>query len=112
MQGNTRFTDLASKLLSLLDAGKKLDMDNTHSHVRDKTVFSWLQEKFRERIDLSKYSNADLVYMQDQFCTWSHVIDERRKMEVEHNGLCLLIAYCLEAIEGDPNTIQMQEPGS
>jgi hypothetical protein len=106
----TRFTVLASQLLSLLDAGKKLDMDSTHSHIRDKTIFSWLEEKFPERIDLSTYKDADLTDMQSLFHTWSLVIDERRKMEVAHNGLCLLIAYCLEAIEGDPNTIQNQGP--
>jgi hypothetical protein len=107
-----KFTSLASQLLSLLDAGKKLDMDHTHNHIRDKTLFNWLQEKFPERFDLSSYTKSDLVYIQEQFDTWSHVIDERRKMEIKNNGLCLLIAYCLEAIEGDPNTIQMQEPGS
>jgi hypothetical protein len=111
MHADRRFTSLASQLLSLLDAGKKLDMDNTHTHIRNNTIFSWIQEKFPEKINLSEYSVSDLSYMEGQFSTWSHVIDERRKMEVEHNGLCLLIAYCIEAIAGDPNTIQTQEQG-
>jgi hypothetical protein len=109
MAGKSIFTALASQLLSLLDTGKKIDLDNTHVHIRDKTLFSWLQEKFPDRIDLSLYKGEDLTYMLEQFNTWSYVIDERRKMEVKHNGICLLIAYCLEAIEDDPNTIQTQE---
>lgn len=110
MQRNTRFSFLAKQLVSLVDAGKKLDMDHTHAHIRDNTLFDWLAEKYPDRINLSDIAGNDLEYMGEQFKSWSHVVDERRKMEVEYNGLCLLIAYCLEAIEGDPNTIQTQEP--
>jgi hypothetical protein len=112
MSFRNRFSSLAAQLVSLLDAGKKLDMDETHQHIRNKTIFPWLQEKFPDRIDLSSHEPEDITLMEHQFNTWSHIIDERRAMEVKHNGLCLLIAYCLEAIEANPNTMRMQEPGT
>lgn len=101
-----RFSSLAKQLVSLLDAGKKLDIDETHQHIRNGTLFSWLEEKFPDRVDMSQHHESDLLFMQQQFALWSKVVDERRKLEIKHNGICLLIAYCIEAVEADPDVIQ------
>lgn len=106
-----RYTSLAAQLLSLVDAGKKISLNDTHYHIRDKSIFTWLQEKFPGRIDLSAHEPSDLTYMADQFNSWSMIIDEHRKMEISHNGLCLLIAYCIEGVEANPNTVQTQPSG-
>lgn len=44
--------------------------------------------------------------MHAQYANWSKVVDERRRLEIKHNGICLLIAYCIEAVEADPDVIQ------
>ena len=101
-----RFSSFAKQLVSLLDAGKKLDIDETHQHIRDNTLFTWLETKFPDRIDLSQHDDSDLALMHAQFANWSKVVDERRRLEIKHNGICLLIAYCIEAVEADPDVIQ------
>lgn len=104
-----RFLSLASQLLSLVDSGKKLDIIGTHKHIREKTLFSWLTEQFGGRIDLSSYTKAEQAEMIEFFVSLSQVVDERRKMGIESNGLCLLLAYCIEAMEENPETIQSKD---
>ena len=100
------FLSLASQLLPLIDSGQKLDINETHKHIKGNTLFTWLQEHFEGRIDIGQYPQQDLNAIEKFFNTLSQVVDERRKMGIEKNGLCLLLAYCLEAIDENPETIQ------
>jgi hypothetical protein len=104
-----RFLSLAGQLLSLIDNGKKLDISATHKQIREKTIFGTLTEQFGSRIDVSSFTKKEQAEMMEFFGTLSQVVDERRKMGVEHNGLCLLLAYCIEAMEENPETIQSKD---
>jgi hypothetical protein len=104
-----KFISLASQLLSLIDDGRKLDIEDTHTHIRNKEIFTWLQQKFEGSIDLSLHKTSELSEMIDFFSSLSQVVDERRTMGIGKNGLCLLVAYCLEGIGGNPETIQSRE---
>lgn len=91
------YTFLGFHFNSLVDNGKSLDLRETHQQIRDRNLFNWLSEKFGDEIDLSLYSEDDLNEILDFFGSISEVTDERRKMGITKNGLCLLVAYCLEA---------------
>jgi hypothetical protein len=47
-------------------------------------------------MDISDYSETQLSEVSERFAHLSQVVDERRKLRIKHNGLCLLIAYCLK----------------
>lgn len=99
MKPKTRYTFLGFCLVSLLDSGRKLGRDETIKHIEDGSLYSWLRDEFGGDIDLSLYSPEDEQVMLDVFRDLANAVDARRKFGVEHNGIALLAAYCLEAIQ-------------
>jgi hypothetical protein len=99
-----RFTYLGFELNALLDDGDLLSIDETKRHVDDGTVFDWLDaelERYRE-LDGTPVDPELRDAILKIFRPLNRV-DARRRFGVEHNGLALLLAYCLEGI-------QQQEP--
>lgn len=93
------FTFLGFYLNSLLDQGKTLDLNETHEKIREEKIFSFLEEKYEKEIDLSVYKKDDLKKMTLFFKGLSEYTDEEKKMGVQSNGICLLLAYCFEGAQ-------------
>jgi hypothetical protein len=99
MKHQTKFTFLGLLLNSLVDNGKYLDLKETHEHLRNKTIFEWLKDQFDDSLDLSLYKSEELREIASFFEDLSVAVNETKKMGITNNGLCLLIAYCFEAIQ-------------
>ena len=101
-----RFTYLAFELNALLDHGCLLSIETTRGHVDDGTVFDWLDSQLESQDDvegtpLDPHVRAEML---EVFRPLNDV-DSLRHFGVEHNGIALLLAYCVEGI-------QQQEPFS
>jgi hypothetical protein len=100
----TKWTFLMFQLNSLLDRGRNLDKEETTRHIQDGSLFGWLAEEFpfsEAGLDLSPY-RPGVVYPADDMIEVLQRIDSAvgsRKLGVTHNGLAMLIAYALQAIQ-------------
>ena len=99
MKEVTRFTFLGFYLNGLLDRGEALSIDETRKHISDGSLFTWLKKNFGGGVDLSLYLPDDEAAVVELFESLANAVDARRKFMVEHNGLALLVAYCLEGIQ-------------
>jgi len=102
MKHPVKFTFLGFYLNSLVDRGKFVELEEIHKHIRNKTLFSWLGEKYSDYLDLSLYSIDELNEIVGFFDGLSTAVDEERKMGISKNGLCLLVAYCFEGLQRKP----------
>lgn len=93
------YTFLGFYFNSLVDSGEVLDLQTTHDKIRSKSLFKWLMTKYADRLDISLFSTEQLDKIEIFFESLSLATDERKKMGIEKNGLCLLVAYCLEAAQ-------------
>lgn len=99
MKHPLRFTFLGFHLNSLIDSGKFLDLDLTHQKIQQKQIFPWLHEKFGDQIDVSLYTQQELSEIEEFFNGLSLNVDEKRKMGITKNGLCMLVAYCFDGAQ-------------
>jgi hypothetical protein len=94
-------TYLIFGLNGLVDHGFDVTIAEVHDHIEGGNLFAWLRRKFAGHIDLSIHdltSEQEIVLgLQDILCGYRG--QERRKFGVEHNGLCLLIAWTAELIQ-------------
>ena len=95
------YTFLGFYFNSLVDDGETLNLEETHQKIRSKTLFNWLQVKYPDRLDISIFSPDGLNNIESFFESLSIATNEKRKMGIQKNGLCLLVAYCLEAAQRD-----------
>lgn len=93
------YTFLGFYFNALVDEGESLDLQETHEKIRSKSLFKWLKEKYADSLDISLFSETELNQIEAFFDSLSVSVNERKKMGVENNGLCLLVAYCLEAAQ-------------
>lgn len=93
------YTFLGFHFNSLIDAGEVLDLRETHQKIRSVSLFPWLKTKFGDSLDLSLFTDEDIRQIESFFESLSIATDEKRKMGIENNGLCLLVAYCFEAAQ-------------
>ena len=100
------FTYLGFIFNALLDEGKFLNLSETHKKIEEKQLFEWLTERFDENIDIGLFSKEELNEIEDFFLSLSICVDENKKMGVFNNGLCLLVAYCFEALQNKPDNIK------
>ncbi len=106
MRHPVKFTFLGFHFNSLVDSGEFLDLKETHKKIEERKLFAWLNEKFGNRIDVSLFSEKELSELEEFFGGLSWNVDEERKMGVNKNGLCLLVAYCFEGAQRKPEDIQ------
>jgi len=101
MRPVTRFTSLALELNHLLDNGLSTDLSETKRRIEDHTVLDWLSQKYwpDHGFDISLHSPEDRRELLDFFNSQLFAYNERRKMGVENNGLCLLLGYCIEGAQ-------------
>ena len=102
--GELRLSDitlLAFKLNSLMDAEDRVPIAEVQEHLEDKTVFRWLEERLDRdhfSITYAEQSDAEETLL-DLFSQLWNAVDARRKFGIEHDGIALLLAYCIEAIQ-------------
>ena len=99
MRHPVTYTFLGFHFNSLVDAGEVLDLQETHEKIRSKSLFKWLKTKYADSLDISLFSEEQLDKIESFFESLSIATNERRKMGIEKNGLCLLVAYCFEAAQ-------------
>lgn len=99
MKHPVRFTYLGFHFNSLVDSGEFIDLKQTHQKIQDKKLFSWLKDKFGDRMDISLYTENELNEIENFFAALSWNVDEDRKMGISKNGLCMLVAYCLDGAQ-------------
>lgn len=98
MSDATRYGTLAFSLNMLLDEGATLDIAETLAHLQEGTLFAWLGETFRGGTGLSLMEQADLDAMLARFRELHGAVSAGRVYGIEHNGLALLLAWCLSAL--------------
>jgi hypothetical protein len=106
MRHPVKFTFLGFYFNSLVDSGEFLDLRATHNKIRSKQLFNWLMTMYSDRLDISLFSREQLNEIEDFFESLSIVTDEARKMGIEKNGLCLLVAYCLEGAQREEKNLR------
>ena len=100
----SRFTYLAFELNAMLDQGDVLSVEETKQHVDDGTIFEWLDRHLKDPQELDG-TPVDPRVRQAMVKVFRSLndVDSFDCFGVEHNGVALLLAYCLEGI-------QQQEP--
>jgi hypothetical protein len=95
-----RFTYLAFELNAMLDRGGLLTIESTRRHVDDGTVFDWLDSQLESPHDLDGTPLDPQVRaeMLEVFRPLND-LDSVGHFGVEHNGVALLLAYCVEGIQ-------------
>lgn len=89
----------------VLDTGKyDFSLAEIKEQIKNKNIISFLSEKCVDDIDLSIIQGEDKIKMENALLNVAENINERRKLGVEKNGLCLLIAYLVEMIQHDYDT--------
>lgn len=106
----SRFTYLAFELNAMLDHGDVLSIDETRHHVDDGSIFEWLDLHLKDPQDLDGTPVDPHVRreMTDVFRSVNDV-DAFKSFGVEHNGIALLLAYCLEGIQQQELTLPTRE---
>ena len=94
------FASLAFQFNSLLDAGHagELFVVDVKDSIERRTVFSELQGRYGAALDVSEFDHQQLDAVIDQWQALAVAADEQRRFGVSHDGLCLLVAYCLECM--------------
>ena len=103
MEHIRKFTSLGFYLNSLIDKGEFIELEETRDHIENKTLFSWLNNKYKYSIDTSLYTSEELNEIITFFEGLSNNVDEERKFGISKNGLSLLLAYCLEGLQTKPS---------
>lgn len=96
-----QLTFLGFYLNGALGSGKydDISIEEVKGKIRDHTIFDYLKARLGMDIDLSVLSPEDRQELNDEWEGLADNVDEARKMCVDRNGLCLLVAYLLEGIQ-------------
>lgn len=84
------------------DFHRDVSLAEVEEHIEKGDVFEWLGKRFEGHIDLSIYrdrSSAQEITAGLQDLLGGYRGSERRKWGVEHNGICLLIAWVNELVQ-------------
>ena len=93
-----RYTFLAFQLNHAIDVGDSLDVRKMKASLEDGSIFEYVSKNTNPRFDTSIYTDAERLVLITELLDLSHTeIDH--KFGVEHNGLCVLMAYLLELIQ-------------
>jgi hypothetical protein len=95
----SNYTHLAFQLTGLLDQGETLNIAQTRQHITDGSLFGWLEATYGDRVDLGLIDADDRAAVCEAFRDFVMVGNSWRRYLVEHNGLALLVAYCLEGAQ-------------
>jgi hypothetical protein len=96
----TYLDDLIFRTNSLLDQGLETSFDDIYRVIGDGTIIEWLHDKGADMSILlsdTMFDAKGLVVAALSQAAFSRKGDERRKLGVANNGLCLIIALASEA---------------
>lgn len=102
----TNLTFLAFYLNGAIDTGKyaDVDCDEVGRAIDNGTIFGFLAKRLEGDIDLSTFDATKRAELITEWQNLRNAVSARRKFGVEKNGLCLLVAYCLEGIQRRQDT--------
>jgi hypothetical protein len=91
---------LMRHLLAHIDRGDVVAPNEIKQAVAQGTVFQLLRKRFRDFPEFSPIHEADSVLLQNELRSTLDTVAGRKefKLGVENNGLCFLVAYCLEML--------------
>ena len=97
------FTYLAFEVNAALDTGNYsgIGIGEIKRHIDAGDILQFLSERLGDDIDLSLFRKADEAEIVERIREVREVLEgrERKKTGICRNGLCLLIAYCLEIVQ-------------
>jgi hypothetical protein len=96
-----RYSLLAVDLTMILDSGASLPPEEVDDRIFDGTVLGWLEERFGRKLLVSSGYDRAIVSGALRGIAQTHP-NSRRRFGVYRNGLCILLAYCLEIMR-DPS---------
>lgn len=102
-------TYLIFELNMLVDEGKSMPLKETKQLCQEKRIFEELERRFPSEetdLNLSLLKPEVRKELSDIFEDMAIAINEKRKLGVENNGLCLLIAYAQEQIQRETRRIE------
>ncbi|OPC27869.1 hypothetical protein BAX97_08005 [Elizabethkingia meningoseptica] len=105
MKYPVKYTYLGFYLNLLVDSGEFISLSEIKKEIEKKNVLNFIESKYPDRFDISLYTKEELEALEEYFCSLNDIMDESRKMGIEKNGLCLLVAYCFQALQRDPESI-------
>lgn len=105
MKYPVKFTYLGFILNSIIDNGGFIDLDIVKNEIENRTIFNYLRRSFGEELDVSLYTDEEIKEIEDYFYNLDNVADSRRKFGIEKNGICLLVAYCFNALQNNPEEL-------
>ena len=94
-------TALGFYLNGALGSGHHNDVSiaEVKAHIRARTIFQYLDDLLGDDVDLSGLTEEYRAELNEEWIALADDVDEARKMCVDRNGLCLLVAYLLEGIQ-------------
>ena len=97
----SKLTYLAFYLNYLLDRGYyNFSIEEIKDQIKNRSLFDYLQKASKDDyFDISLLDDNDRDWLLDEFNNMVINIDEDRKLAVQHNGICLLLAYTIELIQ-------------
>lgn len=110
MKFPTTFTYLSFYFNSLIDEGKKIEVEDLKTHLEKKDLFDWMKIKYRDSLDISLFSPKQLSAIENLFLDQYESVDANRKFGVQNNGLCFLVAYCPNLIQYGESQIKEMQP--
>lgn len=84
----------------MLDHGRTLDIGSTREKIHDGSLVDWFAATFGEEVDMSLYDDVDRRETAHVLAEIDGGANARRKFGVENGGLQLIVALCLQAIQG------------
>ena len=97
----TKLTFLGFYLNGALGSGKydEVSITEVKNQIEKGTIFKYLENTLGDDIDISAIDLKDRQELLEEWEDLANAVDERRKLGVDKNGLCLLVAYLLEGIQ-------------
>jgi len=97
----SKLTFIGFYLNGALGSGKydDISISEVKERIRSHTIFDYLHGKLNMDIDLSLLTPEDKRELNEEWESLADNVDEARKMCVDKNGLCLLVAYLFEGIQ-------------
>jgi len=77
-----------------------ISIEDVKAELEKGTLFEYLQRELGHDIDTSIFTEEEKVALNAEWLDIALAVNESRKMCVEKGGLCLLVAYVLESIQG------------
>lgn len=98
MTPHVRFTGMFWIVGCLVDGGHTESMDDILDHIRNRSLFEYLDQRYGQETDITLMPREDREKVIDFFQACDG-INARRKFGIEHNGLMLLLAYAAEGVQ-------------